>query len=191
MSKKKKMPANYYIDNKKFTKAMVEYSTEVQRIQKEQNLKSPKDVKLKASDYIGKCILQLCNGLSYRFNFIDYTYRDEMCYEGQIACVKALKNFDTSATNAFGYFNMIAGRAFITKIRKEKNQQRIKYKMMFNMDIDSILDDSVQNETSEFSSDMINVYNSIAAGNLKDEDFAIEKPRRKRKEKISPLTAFL
>ena len=34
------------------------------------------------SNYIGECFLKIANGLSYRPNFINYTYRQEMISDG-------------------------------------------------------------------------------------------------------------
>ena len=34
------------------------------------------------TNYIGECFLKIANHLSYRPNFINYTYRDEMISDG-------------------------------------------------------------------------------------------------------------
>ena len=194
MKRKPRDTTRDYIDNKKFSNAVIEYVTEVKKLQEEQGLERPKDVSLKPNDYIGDCIMKICNGLSYRPNFINYSYRDEFCFDGQLACIKALKNFNPIYGNAFGYFTQIAFRAFITRIKLEKKQQVIRHRLMLTTDIDSVIDDSVKNSSAELSSDIINVYKSIAVSKLTEDDlkdFTLKKKTKDPQINESPLTAFL
>ena len=69
----------HYVDNKKFLQAMKEYKQEC--IDAEET----DDVPV-ISNYIGECFLKIAQGLSYRPNFINYTYRDEMIADGIENC---------------------------------------------------------------------------------------------------------
>ena len=40
----------------------------------------------KVTNYIGECFLKIANHLSYRPNFINYTYRDDMISDGIENC---------------------------------------------------------------------------------------------------------
>ena len=66
----------HYVDNKKFLEAMTEYRA--LRIKAEEEGKRRPTV----TNYIGECYLKIANHLSYRPNFINYTYRDDMISDG-------------------------------------------------------------------------------------------------------------
>ena len=78
----KKKATQHYVDNKKFLEAMVIYKDKVNSA-KENNRKKP-DV----TNYIGECFLKIANHLSYRPNFINYTYRDDMISDGIENCLQ-------------------------------------------------------------------------------------------------------
>ena len=66
---------------------MVEYKKICKRAKK-------KEIKPPVTDYIGSCFLKIANHLSYRPNFINYTYRDDMISDGIENCLQYLDNFD-------------------------------------------------------------------------------------------------
>ena len=73
------------------------------------------------TNYIGECFLKIANHLSYRPNFINYTYRDEMISDG----IETVYNIVATSTqintkNPFAYFTQIIYYAFIRRIQKEK-----------------------------------------------------------------------
>ena len=103
----------HYVDNKKFHEAMVEYK-EKQREAEEIGEEPPM-----VSNYIGSCFLKIANGLSYRPNFINYTYRQEMISDGIENCLQYIHNFDPEKSkNPFSYFTQIIYYAFIRRIQK-------------------------------------------------------------------------
>ena len=82
-------------------------------------------------DYIGECFLKIANGLSFRPNFINYTYRSEMVSDGIENCLQYIHNFDPEKSkNPFAYFTQIIYYAFLRRIQKEKKQTHIKNKMI-------------------------------------------------------------
>ena len=115
----------HYVDNKKFHEAMVEYK-EQQREAEETGEEKPM-----VSNYIGSCFLKIANGLSYRPNFINYTYRQEMISDGIENCLQYIHNFDPEKSkNPFSYFTQIIYYAFIRRIQKEKKQSHVKHRMI-------------------------------------------------------------
>ena len=79
------------------------------------------------SNYLGECILKIANHLSYRPNFINYTYREEMISDGIENCLQYIDKFDPAKSkNPFAYFTQIIYYAFIRRITKEKKQQSTK-----------------------------------------------------------------
>merc|ERR1712078_761039 len=79
------------------------------------------------TNYIGGCFLKIANHLSYRPNFINYTFRDDMISDGIENCLQYLGNFNPEKSkNPFAYFTQIIYYAFIRRIQKEKKQVVIK-----------------------------------------------------------------
>ena len=145
----KKKVTQHYVDNKKFLEAMVIYRDKVNSA-KENNRKKP-DV----TNYIGECFLKIANHLSYRPNFINYTYRDDMISDGIENCLQYMNNFDPEKSkNPFAYFTQIIYYAFIRRIQKEKKQQQVKQKMIANYGIEQMMD-SMEGDDTLYQSQML------------------------------------
>lgn len=116
-----------YVDKKKFTQAVIDYVT-VQNERKEQGL--PQE---KIPEYIGDCIIKIVNGLSNRYNFRKYTWRDEMVGDAIIASVRAIPKFDPERSkNAYGFITQCSWFVFVNRIKLEKKQIAIKENMIFD-----------------------------------------------------------
>jgi DNA-directed RNA polymerase specialized sigma24 family protein len=125
----------HYVDNKKFLIAMTEYR-ELRIKAEEEGKKRPQ-----VTNYIGECYLKIANHLSYRPNFINYTYRDDMISDGIENCLQYMDNFDPAKSkNPFAYFTQIIYYAFIRRIQKEKKQQEVKQKMIANFGEEQMMD---------------------------------------------------
>ena len=146
---KKKKVTQHYVDNKKFLEAMVIYRDKVNSA-KENNRKKP-DV----TNYIGECFLKIANHLSYRPNFINYTYRDDMISDGIENCLQYMSNFDPNkSTNPFAYFTQIIYYAFIRRIQKEKKQQQVKQKLIANAGVENIMD-QLEGDDAQYRSQLL------------------------------------
>ena len=76
------------------------------------------------TNYLGECILKIANHLSYRPNFIKYTYREEMISDGIENCLQYIDRFDPAkSSNPFAYFTQIIYYAFVRRITKERNNK--------------------------------------------------------------------
>ena len=145
----KKKATQHYVDNKKFLEAMVVYKEKVNKA-KENNRKKP-DV----TNYIGECFLKIANHLSYRPNFINYTYRDDIISDGIENCLQYMDNFNPEkSTNPFAYFTQIIYYAFIRRIQKEKKQQQVKQKMIANSGVENIMD-QLDGDDSQYRSQLL------------------------------------
>src|SRR6056300_433341 len=123
----------HYVNNKDFLAAMTEYRNLCNKAKKDK-----KDKPL-VTDYIGECFLKIANHLSYRPNFINYTFRDDMISDGIENCLQYLDNFDPSKSkNPFAYFTQIIYYAFIRRIQKEKKQVTIKHKLIMDNNLDDM-----------------------------------------------------
>ena len=121
----------HYVNNKEFLAAMTEYRKLCTDAEESGEDKPP------VSNYIGECFLKIANHLSYRPNFINYTFRDDMISDGIENCLQYLDNFNPAkSNNPFAYFTQIIYYAFIRRIQKEKKQSNIKYRMIEQANID-------------------------------------------------------
>ena len=115
----------HYVDNKKLLQAMIEWKELCVLEEKEGKVQPP------VTNYIGECFLKIATHLSYRPNFINYTYRDEMISDGIENCLQYVANFNAEQSkNPFAYFTQIIYYAFIRRIQKEKKQTHVKNKMI-------------------------------------------------------------
>jgi hypothetical protein len=133
--KKNKAQKPHYVDNKKFLEAMVEYRARCT------NAEEQKESKPDVTNYIGECFLKIANHLSYRPNFINYTFRDDMISDGIENCLQYMSNFNPDkSNNPFAYFTQIIYYAFIRRIQKEKKQMQIKSKLIANAGAENMMD---------------------------------------------------
>mgnify|MGYP005991995321 CR=1 FL=1 len=145
----KKKP-EHYVNNKEFLLAMTEYKRLVNEADKNNQPKPP------VTNYIGECFLKIANHLSYRPNFINYTFRDDMISDGIENCLQYLDNFNPEkSNNPFAYFTQIIYYAFVRRIQKEKKQVVIKQKMIADSNYDDMTlqpgeDREFKNQFSEF-----------------------------------------
>ena len=158
MKKAKEKP--HYVDNKKFLEAMIEYRDKCEKA-KNRNRKKP-DV----TNYIGECFLKIANHLSYRPNFINYTFRDDMISDGIENCLQYMDNFNPDkSNNPFAYFTQIIYYASIRRIQKEKKQMQIKSKLIANTGVENMMD-QLQGDDAQYQSQLLD----FLQRNLKEEE---------------------
>ena len=122
MAKKKSI---HYVDNKEFLRAMIEWREGYDLAEKNEIQTPP------VTNYIGECFLKIATHLSYKPNFINYTYREDMISDGIENCLQYLKNFNPEkSNNPFAYFTQIIYYAFLRRIAKEKKQSHVRNKMI-------------------------------------------------------------
>ena len=173
MEKKKQ----HYVNNKEFLEALIKYKSSCHDSEMSGEEFPP------ISDYIGKCFLDIATGLSYRPNFINYTYRDEMISDGIENCVQYCRNFDPDKSkNPFSYFTQIIYFAFIRRIEREKKQAYIKHKLTYES---GILDEVIENDSD------VRLNIDVQKNNYFDIHEFEEKMEKKRKtRKAKPKTSL-
>tara|TARA_Y100000034_G_scaffold128661_1_gene183710 strand:+ start:152 stop:643 length:492 start_codon:yes stop_codon:yes gene_type:complete len=145
MAKREKKKPIHYVSNKDFLAAIVERKTLL--AEAEATGEGPP----KISNYLGECILKIANHLSYRPNFINYTYREEMISDGIENCLQYIDRFDPEVSkNPFSYFTQIIYFAFVRRITKEKKQQQIKEKLLKESNIEQRIALQAHDEESDF-----------------------------------------
>ena len=147
LSTNKIQKSSHYVENKKFLQALIEYRQSVD----EASAKGEEPPIV--SKYIGECFIKIATHLSYKSNFINYTFKDDMISDGIENCLTAVAKFDPAkSSNPFAYYTQVIYFAFIRRIQKEKKQQATKYKLMENMDIDALIS---QEQDGEFGTQFL------------------------------------
>ncbi|WDS61235.1 sigma factor for late transcription [Synechococcus phage S-BM3] len=123
----------HYVNNKQFLEAMIVYRSKVVHA-RENDLPKPR-----ITNYIGECFLKIANHLSYRPNFVNYMFKDDMICDGVENCVQYVDNFDPNkSNNPFAYFTQIIYYAFLRRIQREKKQLEIKNKIIERSGFDQV-----------------------------------------------------
>ena len=117
--------SEHYVNNKEFLYAIVQYKADI----KEAEAKGePKPV---IPRYLGECFMKIARHLSYKPNFVNYMFKEDMISDGIENCVQYINNFNPEkSSNPFAYFTQIIHYAFLRRIQKEKKQLEIKTKII-------------------------------------------------------------
>jgi hypothetical protein len=166
-----KSKGEHYVDNKAFLQAMIEWKAKCKEAE-EDNKRIPP-----VTNYIGECFLKIAQHLSYRPNFINYTYKDDMISDGIENCLQYCSNFNPEkSSNPFAYFTQIIYYAFIRRIQKEKKQTHVKNRIVAGSNYQSY--DTMPGDSTSYSID-----NSFAMDNLPMEDVYKTKKTEKKSKK--------
>ena len=128
-----KKKTEYYVNNKEFLEAISIYRSRVIRAKE---LGKPRP---RVTNYLGECFLKIATHLSYKPNFVNYMFREDMICDGIENCVQYIKNFDPAkSSNPFAYFTQIIHYAFLRRIQKEKRQMDIRTKIVERSGFDEV-----------------------------------------------------
>ena len=149
MAKRKR--SEHYVNNKEFLAALIKYQEDIEiaRLQDK--------VKPVIPRYIGECFLKIANHLSFKPNFVNYMFKEDMISDGIENCVQYIHNFNPEKSkNPFAYFTQIIHYAFLRRIQREKRQLEIKNKIIEKSGYTEVFNDDNKIDGSNFSD-----YNSI------------------------------
>lgn len=170
-----------YINNADFLAAIKLYK---QSVKEAEELGLPKP---QIPRYLGECILKIATHLSYKPNFINYTYKDDMILDGIENCINYFDNFDPNkSSNPFAYFTQIIFYAFLRRISKEKKHSYIKNKLIQEMPFEAF-ELQLQDEDGHFH----NAYVDFMQSNNNFDNSFIEKKKVKSKKQKSNLDDFI
>ena len=117
--------SEHYVNNKEFLAALIKHreNIEIAEIQGKEKPRIPR--------YIGECFLKIATHLSFKPNFVNYMFKEDMISDGIENCVQYIHNFNPEKSqNPFAYFTQIIHYAFLRRIQKEKKQLEIKNKIL-------------------------------------------------------------
>ena len=141
--------SEHYVNNKELLQALIVYREKVAHA-KENDLPKPR-----ITNYLGECFLKIATHLSYKPNFVNYMFRDDMISDGIENCVQYIHNFDPEKSrNPFAYFTQIIHYAFLRRIQKEKKQLDIKTKIIERSGFDEVMvvdDNAMAGSSSDYN----------------------------------------
>jgi hypothetical protein len=138
--------SEHYVNNKEFLAALIKYR-EDKEIAEIKGL--PKPV---IPRYIGECFLKIANHLSFKPNFVNYMFKEDMISDGIENCVQYIHNFNPEKSqNPFAYFTQIIHYAFLRRIQREKRQLEIKNKILEKSGYSEVFDDSNKIDGDNYS----------------------------------------
>ena len=149
MAKRKR--SEHYVNNKEFLAALIKYREDVEISFIKLNGREPtKEDRSKGWEtkpviprYIGECFLKIANHLSFKPNFVNYMFKEDMISDGIENCVQYIHNFNPEKSqNPFAYFTQIIHYAFLRRIQREKRQLEIKDKILEKSGYSEVFDDS-------------------------------------------------
>jgi len=152
MTKRKR--SEHYVNNKEFLAALIKYreDKEIALIQGKPKPPIPR--------YIGECFLKIANHLSFKPNFVNYMFKEDMISDGIENCVQYIHNFNPEKSqNPFAYFTQIIHYAFLRRIQREKRQLEIKNKILERSGFSEVFADDNTIDGGNYSD-----YNSIKDG---------------------------
>ena len=127
--------SEHYVNNKEFLAALIKLreDREIAEIQGKEKPRIPR--------YIGECFLKIATHLSFKPNFVNYMFKEDMISDGIENCVQYIHNFNPEKSqNPFAYFTQIIHYAFLRRIQKEKKQLEIKNKILEKTGYDQVFD---------------------------------------------------
>ncbi len=164
-----------YIDNAEFLKAMIVWKKQI-RESEDCGEKHPP-----VCTYIAECFIKIAEHLSYRPNFMNYPFREDMVGDGIENCILYAHNFDPKKSkNPFSYFTQIIYYAFLRRIEKEKKQAYIKYKMMKINDEEGDLTRWIKEKDFEEYNSQYNKFDILTDSDIEK----LEPKKKKRKKKF-------
>ena len=141
--------SEHYVNNKELLEALIVYRAKVAHA-KENDLPKPR-----ITNYLGECFLKIATHLSYKPNFVNYMFRDDMISDGIENCVQYIQNFDPEKSkNPFAYFTQVIHYAFLRRIQKEKKQLDIKTKIIERTGFDEVMmvdENAMSGSSSDFN----------------------------------------
>jgi hypothetical protein len=131
MQKRKR--SEHYVNNKEFLVAICKYKNDVAEAAEKG------ETKPRITNYLGECFLKIATHLSYKPNFVNYMFREDMICDGIENCVQYIHNFNPEkSSNPFAYFTQIIHYAFLRRIQKEKKQMEIRTKIIERSGYDEV-----------------------------------------------------
>lgn len=98
MAKRKR--SEHYVNNKEFLAALIKYREDIEIAQIKGKPKP------RITNYLGECFLKIATHLSFKPNFVNYMFKEDMISDGIENCVQYIHNFNPQKSqNPFCIFH--------------------------------------------------------------------------------------
>ena len=150
-----KRKSEHYVNNKEFLEALVIYRAQCARAEE------AGESRPRITNYLGSCFLKIATHLSYKPNFVNYMFREDMISDGIENCVQYIKNFNPEkSSNPIAYFTQIIHYAYLRRIQKEKRQMDIRSKIIERSGFEEVMSgDGDVYSSSDYNSIKENIQN--------------------------------
>ncbi len=171
----------HYVDNNVLYEHMVKYCDARDKALAEGKEKPPID------NYIGECIMKIATHLSFRPNFLGYSYRQDMIGDAIDNCLTYIDSFDPKKSkNAFSYITQICWCAFIRRLKLEKRNSIIKGKYMMSHSVLNNMTFDDDEERNVYDNNVVHTYMEMAQ---EEEDKQKAIKAEKKAEKLAKKEA--
>ena len=145
-------PQGHYVNNKELYEHMKKYCAERDKALAEGKPKPQID------NYIATAIMKIATHLSFRPNFIGYSWRQDMVSDAIINCITYIDSFDpTKSQNPFAYLTQVCWSAFIWRLKSERRESVKKGRVMMMSNVT----DTMQLDSDEAGDVVINNQGNI------------------------------
>lgn len=125
---------------------------------------------------IAAAILQIATRMMNNYNFINYTYKDEMAADGVLKCIVKAHRFDPNKSdNPFAFFSQIVWNEAVERIKKERHQTSVKARFIRNKMSDEFISHAGDIEDPDASNAFVEF--------LRDNDVLVDYYEVQREEK--------
>lgn len=160
-----KKKSNHYVTNADLSDALIDYKRKCDAA-KEQGLPRPR-----IPEYLGECFLKMATHFSYRPNFVNYPFVNDLISDAVENCCRYCHNYNPDYVskrtgrkiNAFNYITQIVYFAFLRRIKIEKKEMEKTSKILEKLDFDQIMVDEGQgiDNYSDYNSIKDSVYSKL------------------------------
>lgn len=155
----------HYVSNTDLSDALIDYINQC-KIAKSKGQANPR-----IPEFLGKCFLAMATRFSYRPNFVNYPYINDLISDAVENCCRYCHNYKPDYVsprtgkkiNAFNYITQIIYYAFIRRIKLEKKEMEKASKILERLDFDKVMvdeGDGIDNY-SDYNSIKDNVYSRL------------------------------
>ena len=139
--------SEHYVNSKEFLAAIIAYKDSIALAE------ARGEAKPRITNYLGECFLKIATHLSYKPNFVNYMFKEDMICDGIENCVQYINNFNPEKSkNPFAYFTQIIHYAFLRRIQKEKKQLEIRQKIIEKSGFDEVFVADEEGKSAEYNS---------------------------------------
>lgn len=87
--------------------------------------------KPQVSKKLAHSIIQIATRLTNSYNFVNYTYKDEMISDAILKCLDKVHRFDpTISEQSFAFFTQVAWNACVNRIKIEQKESSVKARLI-------------------------------------------------------------